>query len=164
MRQQFALVFLAVLGVPALAGEAPAPIRALDYFVGGWTCQGVFPASGRTIASRMRYDSDLQGRAVLKHHEDTSPPANYRAVEAWGYDAGAKRYNATILDSSGSARRFTSDGWQHDVLAWTASADLQPPQRFVYRRMDARHYRVDWEIARDGSHYTVGDTLTCTRD
>jgi len=164
---RYPLLFAVVL---AVAGESAAfatessipPIRAMDALIGHWQCDGVFPASGKTIASTMRFETDLGGSAVLKHHDDTSPPASYHAVEAWGYDAKAQRFNATILDSFGGARRFSSDGWQGDTLAWTSAPELQPAQRFVYVRKDAGILRVDWEIMREG-HFVVGDTLTCKR-
>lgn len=138
-------------------------MRALDYFQGNWRCEGVFPASGRQIASRMRYAGDLQGAALVKHHDDIAP-AGYRAIEAWGYEARGGRYEATILDNSGKARRFASAGWQHDTLAWDSAAEVVPAQRFVYVRLDKRRYRVDWAIDRGARGWVVGDTLTCTRE
>ncbi|HTD29424.1 MAG TPA: hypothetical protein VK660_08565 [Xanthomonadaceae bacterium] len=150
------------LGVGIGVGQPPAPIRSLDYFVGDWVCSGVFPASGKTIASTMRYASDLQGSALLKHHDDTAPSL-YHAVEAWGYDGQAKRFNATIMDNFGGARRFGSDGWKQDVLTWSSAADVTPVQRFVYTRLDRQHYRVDWDVAQNGTDFAVGDTLTCNR-
>ncbi|WP_266171103.1 hypothetical protein [Dyella subtropica] len=147
----------------AFAAEPSAqPIRAMDALIGHWQCDGVFPASGKTIASTMRFEADLGGNAVLKHHDDISPPASYHAVEAWGYDAKAQRFNATILDSFGGARRFSSDGWNGDTLTWTSAPELQPAQRFVYVRKDASTLTVDWDIMREG-HFVVGDTLICKR-
>ncbi|HEV2621384.1 MAG TPA: hypothetical protein VGU65_04750 [Frateuria sp.] len=157
----FPLLFL-LAATSAGAVESP-PMRALDYFQGSWRCEGVFPASGRHIASRMRYAGDLQGAALVKHHEDMAP-ASYRALEAWGYDAKGGRYEAVALDNFGGTRRFASAGWQHDRLAWNSATEVVPAQRFVYVRLDGQHYRVDWEINRDGKGFAVGDTLTCTRE
>ena len=169
-------LFVAVLGSTAVSAagigigfgvgigvsQPSAPMRSLDYFVGNWSCSGVFPSSGKTIASTTRYDKDLQDTALLKHHDDTAPGL-YRAVEAWGYDAQAMRFNATIMDNFGSARRFSSDGWKQDVLTWSSAADVTPAQRFVYTRLDGRHYRVDWVESNNGTDFEVGDTLTCNR-
>jgi hypothetical protein len=153
-----------LLGTVASASAADAPaMRALDYFHGSWRCEGVFPASGKVIASHMRYASDLEGAALVKHHEDIAP-ASYRAVEAWGYDARHGRYGAAILDSSGGTRRFESSGWQGDTLTWDSAAEVAPAQRFVYVRLDEQRYRLDWEINRNGKGLVVGDTLTCTRE
>jgi hypothetical protein len=149
--------------VASVSAADTAPMRALDYFQGAWQCNGVFSASGKTIASRMRYAPDLQGTALVKHHDDISPPALYHAIEIWGYDAKARRYHAAVLDNFGGLRRFASSGWQHDTLAWDSAPEIGPAQRFVYVRLDARRYRVDWQIDR-GKGLVVGDTLTCTRE
>jgi hypothetical protein len=137
-------------------------IRVMDGLIGRWQCNGVFPASGRTISSTMRFESDLDGAALLKHHDDTSPPARYHALEAWGYEARSRRFNAMLLDSSGGARRFSTDGWVGDTLTWISSPELQPAQRFVYVRKGQGMLQVDWQVMRDGQ-FVVGDTLTCKR-
>jgi hypothetical protein len=129
---------------------------------GQWTCHGVFPASGKTIDSELRFERDLSGKAMLKHHDDTSPPALYHAVEAWGYDAKANRYNATILDNFGGARIFSSEGWRDGRLVWTAAPEVKPAQRFSYVRIAPERLRIDWEVERNGS-MVVGDTLNCER-
>lgn len=161
MRSSLSILFLLATASVSAAGESP--MRTLDYFKGAWACSGVFPASGKTIASRMTYADDLQGAALVKHHDDTSPQAHYHAIEAWAYEARGKRFNAAIVDSFGGARRFGSPGWRNDTLTWESAAEVQPAQRFVYVRLDERHYRVDWEINRDDKAFVVGDTLTCTR-
>lgn len=145
----------------ASATEAP-PMQTLGYFQGAWHCDGRFPASGRTIASNMRYAFEMDGAALVKHHDDISPGAHYHAIETWGFDAKAGRYNAAILDSFGGVRRFASAGWQRDTLAWDSAPEVQPAQRFVYSRLGQDRYRVDWEIDR-GKGLVVGDTLTCER-
>jgi hypothetical protein len=160
--RNFALLLL--LAASSASATDLSPMRALDYFQGSWHCEGVFPASGKTIASRMRYTSDLRGAALIKHHDDISPPALYHAVESWGYDARAMRFNAGILDNFGSVRRFHSAGWQHETLTWDSAAEVQPAQRFVYTRLDEDHYRVDWLVDRHGKGLVVGDTLTCGRE
>jgi hypothetical protein len=144
------------------ADQRTAPVQSLDYFEGNWACTGVFPASGKTIASNMRYDHDLQGSALVKHHDDTEPDL-YHAIEAWGFDAKANRFNATILDNFGGARRFSSEGWKGNELSWSSATDVTPAQRFVYTRLDKQRYRVDWAVANASSSFVVGDTLTCQR-
>ena len=161
MRHCLPLLFLLVATSASAVGMAP--MRALDYFQGSWRCQGTFPASGKTITSRMRYMQDLQGAALVKHHEDVAP-ATYRAIEAWGDDVKGMRYEAAMLDSFGGTRRFASSGWKGDTLTWVSAAEVVPAQRFVYVRMDERHYRVDWKVEHKGSGLVVGDTLTCTRE
>lgn len=160
--RQVPLLILLLSTTSASAADAPA-MRALDYFQGSWRCEGVFPTSGKAIASHMRYAADLQGAALVKHHDDIAP-ASYRAIESWGYDAKGRRYEAAILDNVGGTRRFASSGWQRDTLTWDSAAEVAPAQRFVYVRLDEQHYRVDWEINRNGTGLVVGDTLTCTRE
>lgn len=159
-------LFAAACLVCLLASHAHAandePFREFADLKGQWSCRGVFPASGKTIDSVLRFESDLAGRALIKHHADTSAGSNYHALEAWGFDAKAARYNATILDSFGGARIFSSEGWRDGRLVWTSAAEVQPAQRFVYVRLPDHRLRVDWEIERSGK-LVIGDTLTCIR-
>ena len=157
------ILLLLLLATTSASAAEKAPMRALDYFQGSWRCQGTFPASGKTIASHMHYARDLQGAALVKHHEDVAP-ATYRAIEAWGYNPKGMRYEAAILDNFGGTRRFVSAGWKDDTLTWDSAAEVQPAQRFAYVRVDNEHYRVDWKIDRNSNGLVVGDTLTCTRE
>jgi len=154
----------AVLGgaPPVSAAPLTTPMASLSYFIGAWACAGVFPSSGKTIASTMRYESDLRGDALLKHHAD-APPNSYLALEAWGYDSHAKRFNAVVLDNFGGARRFSSQGWDQKELVWASEPEVQPAQRFVYTRLSERSYRIDWDVSRKDGSFVVGDTLTCEK-
>jgi hypothetical protein len=160
MRISLWLALMSVCGV-AGAAEPQTPIHVMESLLGHWRCDGVFPASGKTIASTMRFDADLGGAAVLKHHDDIAP-ATYRAVEAWTYDAKGKQFNAAIVDNFGGTRRFSSGGWEGDTLTWTSAPEVQPAQKFVYVRTAGGALRVDWQVMRDGG-FVVGDTLTCKR-
>lgn len=155
------LFALALACGAAGATEPQAPIHAMQSLLGGWRCDGVFPASGKTIASTMRFDIDLGGEAVLKHHDDIAP-ASYRAVEAWTYEPKGKQFNAAVVDNFGGTRRFSSSGWEGDTLAWTSAPEVQPAQKFIYVRKADGVLRVDWQVMRDGN-WVVGDTLTCKR-
>jgi hypothetical protein len=154
----------ALLSVASSVSVEPSSesMQSLSYFIGEWTCDGVFPASGKTITSTMRFDRDLQGNALLKHHDDITPDL-YHAIEVWGYDASAKRFNATVLDNFGGARRFSSQGWKDNELTWSSATDITPAQRFVYTRLDEKRYRIDWSVANGGNGFVLGDTLTCKR-
>ena len=151
------LAGLASMAAPAVAGVAPA----FDGFTGQWACAGHF-ASGKSIASRMSFESALQGAGLIKHHDDLSP-GSYHAVEVWGLPTKDGRFNMVVLDNFGGARHFVSDGWRGATLVWTGDAQVTPAQRFVYTRLDAARFRVDWEVSRDGKPFAMGDTLTCTR-
>lgn len=145
------------------ATDAPAGMELLSYFAGPWTCNGVFRASGKTIASTMRFESDLQGKVLLKYHDDTSPPALYHAIEVWTYDAKANAYNAAVVDNFGGVRDFTSPGWAGSNLVWTSGPSVKRLQQFAYTKVGSDTFTVDWRVSRDGKHYVVGDTLTCKR-
>ena len=146
----------------AMASPIDAAFRDFAALQGEWTCHGVFPASGKTIDSNVRFALDLDGKALVKHHDDTSAPALYHALEAWGFDAKNQRYNATILDSFGGARLFSSAGWADGRLVWSSAADVKPAQRFTYVREGQDGLRIDWELERDGA-FVIGDTLHCSR-
>jgi hypothetical protein len=158
---QIALV-LCLFGSSAMAASSEDPFRDYAGLMGQWTCHGVFPASGKTIDSALRFESDLGGKALLKHHDDTTAPALYHAVEAWGYDAKAGRYSAAILDNFGGARIFSSAGWAGDTLLWTSAPEVKPAQRFRYVRLPTGGMRIDWEVEKQGA-VVVGDTLNCER-
>jgi hypothetical protein len=151
-------LLLAVL----LAQTAPG-IPSLDYFLGTWQCSGSFPSTGKTIASTMHFEHDLGGAAIVKHHDDAAPNV-YHAIEAWNYEATPGLFNDAVADNFGGVRIFSSDGWHGDVLTWSSAAAVNPSQQFVYTRLSQTSMRVDWQVSRDGSHYIVGDTLTCTRN
>jgi hypothetical protein len=160
MRMKCLLYVACFLSGSAMASD-DAPFRDFSDLTGRWTCHGVFPASGKTIDSAIRFDLDLQGKALIKHHDDTSPPAIYHALEAWGYDAKNGRYNAAILDSFGGARLFSSDGWKDGRLVWRSAPEVKPAQRFTYIRQPGKGLRIDWEVEREGG-FVVGDTLQCS--
>jgi hypothetical protein len=158
MRALLASAFLLAGGVAAAA--EPSPIRTMDPLLGSWHCAGVFPASGKTIASTLRFESALDGAALLKRHDDL-PPASYHALETWVFDAKAGQFRAAVADSGG-IRRFDAPVWQGDRLTWSSAPDVQPAQKFVYVRQADGTLRVDWQVMRDG-RFVVGDTLICKR-
>jgi len=155
--------FVCAVGLLSSTAIASTDMSSQDFtdLQGQWTCHGVFPASGKTIDSTVRFALDLDGKALVKHHDDTSPPALYHALEAWGYDAKSHRYNATILDSFGGARVFSSEGWKEGRLIWSSAPDVKPVQRFVYSRESSQGLRIDWEVEREGT-LVIGDTLHCS--
>lgn len=157
-------VFLAALLCGATASATPAAggIGELAFFLGSWQCAGSFPATGKTISSVVRFESDLGGAAIVKHHDD-NPPNDYRAIESWNYDASDKRFNAAVADNFGGVRTFVSDGWRDNALTWTIANGAKPIQQFVYTRISDNSMRIDWQLSKDGTSYVVGDTLTCTK-
>jgi hypothetical protein len=138
-------------------------ISSLQFFTGTWGCKGSFPATGKTIESRITFTPDLDGAWLAVRHDDT-PPNKFHALELWGWDAKKSELTATIFDNYGGARHFTSPGWQDQSLTWNAdvaSGATSPSERFVFRKDSASQFTVNWEVNRDNA-WKVGDTITCT--
>jgi hypothetical protein len=149
-----------VQATPPPASVAMAPVAA--YFSGKWACSGTF-SSGKPISATIRFESDLQGAAIVVHHDDTPAIGFYHSIEVWGFQKSTSTYVATLYDAYGGARSFSSAGWAGGVLTWATVAAVTPPQQFVYTKKDANAFAVDWKVFQNGA-YTVGDTLTCKRD
>jgi hypothetical protein len=151
--------------MPVQATPPPVPVAmapVVTYFSGKWTCSGTF-SNGKPISATIRFESDLQGAAIVVHHDDTPPPGLYHSIEVWGFQKSTGTYVASLYDAYGGARGFTSAGWSGDVLTWATEAAVSPPQQFAYTKKDANTFTVDWKVLKDGS-YVVGDTLACKRD
>jgi hypothetical protein len=137
-------------------------ISSLQFFSGTWGCKGTFPATGKTIESRITFTPDLDGAWLAMRHDDI-PPNRFHALELWGWDAKNSQLTATIFDNFGGARRFTSSGWQDQTLTWNGeppAGTTTPAERFVFRKDSATQFTVNWEVYRDS--WKIGDTLTCT--
>lgn len=153
---------LLAMAVPAFATmPAGQGMRRMQFLVGAWDCAGRFVSSGKPIASTIRFNFDVGGKVLVKHHDD-KPPNGYHAIEDWV----AKRdggYAAAIVDGYSGVREFDATGWKHDSLTWQSGAGITPGQRFIYTRLGDDSFRVDWEVSRDGKSWKTGDTLTCKR-
>jgi hypothetical protein len=146
----------------AHASELPAAITALHGYVGTWSCQGAF-ANGKKIASTIRFSTDLGGAVLVKHHDDSPQTGSYHALETWSYDAGKHQLVATVADNFGGVRIFDATPSSEQILQWDLQASDQARQQFVYTRIDAGHFRLDWNIERPGKDLILGDSLTCSR-
>jgi hypothetical protein len=131
---------------------------SLDYFVGRWRCEGVFPAIGKSIASTLKFEQDTASGAVLKHHDDT-PPNSFHALEVWR-SVKAGGLSDTIVERSGGVYPpFTSPGWNGDTLVWSSPPGVTPANRYTYVRLSPDQMRVEWSFAKIEGEYKVGDTL-----
>jgi hypothetical protein len=140
-------------------------LQPLAYFQGSWTCEGVFPSSGKPIASNLDFSSVLEG-AWLAVQSDDAPPNRFHARELWGYDKNAKRFRNFIFDNFGGARLFSSPGWDGDKLVWTgdAFANTDPPtQHFIFQKTSPQEFVVSWEVRKPPANWAVGDRLTCRK-
>src|SRR5258708_506639 len=68
-------------------------LEPLGYFAGHWTCKGVFPSTGKEIASDLVARVDLDGAWLVLRHDD-APPNRYHATELWGFDPQTKQFVA----------------------------------------------------------------------
>ncbi len=157
---------IGAISLPGGAQTPPAPnagrIAMLSYFVGSWSCKGEFPSTGRKIASTLRFESDLGNTILVKHHDDVAP-GMYHALEVWVPNSQGALTD-TISDNFGGVRTFRTAGWNNDELTWTGDSAVKPTQEFVYRRADDNEFVLDWRVARDGTTFITGDTLTCSRN
>jgi hypothetical protein len=142
----------------------PPPIVALapivSYFKGSWTCRGAF-SNGKPISATIRFEPDVEGAAIVVHHDDTPALGFYHSIEVWGYAKSTQTYVASLYDAYGGFRSFSSPGWNGNVLTWTIAPSAEISQQFVYTRKDPTTFVVDYNVLRNGT-YTLGDTLTCT--
>jgi hypothetical protein len=56
--------------------SAPALKKEIETFAplqGKWSCQGVFPSSGKKIESQIAFAPDLDGAWLVKRHDDLPP-------------------------------------------------------------------------------------------
>ena len=146
----------------AAAAVSDASASSLDYFVGRWQCDGVFPASGKSIASTLEFERDSASGALIKHHDD-APPNRYYALELWGF-VKAGGLSDTIADRLGGVHPpFTSPGWDGDTLVWSSPPGVNPANRFIYVRLSADRMRLDWSVAKIEGQYQIGDARNCVR-
>jgi len=140
-------------------------IESMAGLQGQWSCGGVFPSSGKHIASEIVFAPDLENAWLLVRHDDT-PPNMFHSSEYWGFDSGKKQFVAFVFDNFGGARKFTSSGWMNDELIWAGEASTtRPPtiERFVYKKDGPDQLMVNWEVKKGTADWRVGDSLTCKR-
>jgi hypothetical protein len=140
-------------------------LEPLAYFAGHWTCKGVFPASGKQIASDIVARVGVDGAWLVLGHDD-APPNRFHAMELWGFDPSRKQFVAYIFDNFGGARKFTSPGWADTQWIWSGEPGTSDPangERFVFTRGSDRELTVSYEVKRGSTGWTIGDQLTCQR-
>jgi hypothetical protein len=140
-------------------------IEPLAYFTGHWSCEGVFPSSGKTIASQIIFAPDLEGAWLTVRHDD-APPNRYHAYEMWGFDPQSKVFVAYIYDNFGGVRKFTSPGWSDTEFTWMGEASKSDPptsERFVFKRDGPSQFVTSYEVKRGSGSWATGDKLTCQK-
>jgi hypothetical protein len=147
------------------AAKLQRQVESLSPFEGKWSCEGIFPKSGKHIASHIIFAPDLEGAWLTVRHDDM-PPDRFHALELWGFDSTAKNFVAFIYDNFGGVRKFTSSGLANDQLIWkgeNTKADPPITERFVFNLKEASQFVVNYEIQRGTADWVVGDTLTCKK-
>jgi hypothetical protein len=147
------------------AAKLQKQVESFSLFEGKWSCEGIFPKSGKHIASQIVFAPDLEGAWLAVRHDDM-PPDRFHALELWGFDSAAKNFIAFIYDNFGGVRKFTSAGLASDQLIWkgeSTKADPSITERFVFNLKDASQFVVNYEVQRDSADWVIGDTLTCKK-
>lgn len=140
-------------------------IETFAPFQGKWSCQGVFPSSGKRIESQIQFAPDLDGAWLVKRHDDL-PPNVFPDAEYWGFDSASKQFVAFIYDTFGGVRKFTSTGWADDKLTWLGEPSKSDPprlERFVYKRDSPTQITVNWEAKKGSADWAISDTLICKK-
>ncbi|HXO05071.1 MAG TPA: hypothetical protein VN884_05515 [Candidatus Sulfotelmatobacter sp.] len=147
------------------AAKLQKQVESFSPFTGKWSCEGIFPKSGKHIASHIILAPDLEGAWLTVRHDDM-PPDRFHALELWGFDSAAKNFVAYIYDNFGGVRKFTSTGLANDQLIWKGEgtkADPSITERFVFNLKDPSQFVVNYEVQRDSADWVIGDTLTCKK-
>jgi hypothetical protein len=147
---------------PRAPAATPGPMSPLAPFAGTFSCAGKF-SNGESITSKVRIELDLGGAAMIKHHDDTSPPALYHAVEVWTYQPKERRFLASITDNFGGVRQFSAPGVEGATVSWTSGPGVTPKQQFVYTKVDDETIQLDWRTAGARGGWVLGDRLTCKK-
>lgn len=152
-------------GMDPTAKPLKKEIEAFSGLQGSWSCQGVFPSSGKKIESTIRFSAELDGAWLVKRHDDL-PPNAFHDAEYWGFDSASKQFVAFVYDNFGGVRKFTSSGWADDKLTWLGEPSKSDPprlERFVYKRDSQAQIEVNWEVKKGSADWAIGDTLTCKK-
>jgi hypothetical protein len=139
-------------------------IADLQWFAGGWSCDGKFIRSGKAISADLSFDPTLENKWMLFRHDDR-PPFSYHAISEWGWDEKAQQYVSTAQDSSGGIRLFYSPGFADSRLVWDGKAlgdPAAPAERFEFVKNSPDMFTVSYSFQKDGQWQAV-DTSTCTR-
>ncbi|TFW13587.1 hypothetical protein E4L96_19615 [Massilia arenosa] len=148
--------------LPAFA-QAPAPLKlpadVASFFSGQWSGKGAF-ASGRPIEADVAFTPELDGAWMSYRHTDRAPNT-YKALSMWGArkDGGLAM---VVFDSMGGQRELVSSGWVDGKLTF-ARGEGAREEHFVFEKIDARHFRMTYEVRKDGAAWRMVDALVFER-
>lgn len=145
-------------------GEARTFLAAIE---GQWRCDGA-SGRGRPIEADLSFTGIFDGLGVRYVHVVRGSNA-YRQESHWGLDRESGHIVSLALAGRPPAEPggafYVAELWGEDFAMFTHRSLLSDPfapNRFAYRIADDR-LRMEWEIARNGGDWEMGDFLDCDR-
>jgi len=132
------------IGGRAAAVLAPPPppseLAQFDYFLGNWQCEGWDAASVLGPAHKTRtmltFEHELGRQWVGMHWSEQRTDVNpdpWALENAFGYEAGKKRFVYVSRDNTGMLAWGTSRGWDGATLTIDGEYDAEAGQRAAFR-------------------------------
>jgi quercetin dioxygenase-like cupin family protein len=154
----------------ARAQASPSPeLERLGYFIGSWHAEGKMNASmfgpAGPLTNTTQNEWTLDKHYYISHHEEHNSAGTFKRLAVIGYDAARKIYTEYGFDPSGSVDR--SDGtFANGVWTWTSefvAGGKTIKSRGTVKPISPTSYDFTWEIAPNGSDWTVIQTGTATK-
>lgn len=158
---------LALLSAGGLLAQAPPMPKVgpehkrLGYFLGQWSSEGEMKKSPFGPPGKMsfkeRNESFPGGFFVVAHSEMKGPMGEGKGLSLMGYDAEAKVYTYTAINSMGMAE--TSKGTvQGDTWTWNSESKMagKPVKtRFMIKELSPTSYSYKWEVMEGKTWSTI---------
>jgi hypothetical protein len=168
IKKLFTAIVLVTISVIGRAQNPPAeagkPIDVIRFFEGNWTGEGRF-ANGKKIAADASFKLSLDSCWLLYTHTDLLP-GRYKAISMWGTGRTKAGFPAIIFDNSHNSRSFTGLYENDNEIILSRKSEqnaVQYFERFVYTILDSDHFKMAYEISKDGIAWREGDSLTFAR-
>jgi len=164
-RKLIALMFC--LAGAARAADSPTPLNEdmASFLAGHWSGAGAF-GNGKKIEADVDFQRELDGQLLLYRHTDKAPN-NYKALGTWSVDKASGKLVMNVSDNFGGTRRFESEGWLADIVAFNkvgipvAAGNRQ--ERFTFQRKSPNSFRMSYEWSADGKNWKLGDFIDFER-
>ena len=140
--------------------KASGPNDLIRFFEGSWKGEGSF-ASGKKISATVIFKLSLDSCWLTCTHEDLLPN-RYKAVSMWSVDRSKSTFAVDIFDNFHSHRIFTGTQPASDQII--IATEAKPFQRFIYTKLDEHHFKMVYEVSKDGLTWQLGDSLTFTQN
>lgn len=133
----------------------------VGFFTGSWHGKGQF-ANGKPIEADVSFRLSLDSAWLMEEHTDV-PPNRYKSLGMWGKDGKTSTYTLTVFDNFSGQRKFLSDGWQDNKIAFSFHEEGSYYQRFTYEKTADNAFTMKYEVSKDGSQWSLGDQLLFER-